>query len=61
MTDEQRDQLKQFAAQHGRNWKSKLRELWMRGADANEPSGHLLRQVRNQVGPSGLDKVDLED
>ena len=59
MTNEQRDRLQQFRDEHGRNWKDKLRMLWMRGADTREPDGHLLRQIRNTVGPSGLEKVKL--
>ncbi len=59
LNQEQLNRLRAFAKQHGRTWKSKLRTLWMRGADANEPDGHLLRQVRNRVGPSGLEKVEV--
>lgn len=59
ITDEQRDRLRQFKDEHGRNWKDKLRLLWMKGTDTAESGGHLLRQVRNTVGPSGLEKVRL--
>jgi hypothetical protein len=57
LTQEQLDRLNAFKEQHGRNWKDKLRTLWMQGKDANEPQGHLLRQIRNRIGPSGLDKL----
>jgi len=46
--------LRQFRAANGVRWKSKLRELWMRGADEG-----VLRQARNVVGPGGrrLEKI----
>lgn len=59
MTEEQRTRLKQFAAAHGPNWRDKLREMWMTGQDSGQPEGHLLRQVRNQVGPSKLDQLEI--
>jgi len=59
LTTEQLECLQAFKTKHGRQWKAKLRELWMRGTDANEPQGHLLRQVRNRVSPSGLDRVQV--
>ena len=59
LTEEQCVRLREFAAEHGRRWRSVLRELWMSGCDVAEPRGHLLRQVRNTVGPSGLDKIRL--
>lgn len=51
-TDEMRLRIKQFADQNGRTWKSKLRALWTSGKDEG-----LLRQARNIIGPSGLDRV----
>jgi len=50
------ERLKQFKAENGRLWKSKLRELWFTGADADDA---LLRQARNLIGPSDLDSVKL--
>lgn len=41
--------LREFAAAHGRTWKSKLRDLWTSGRDEGP-----LRQARNVLGPSGL-------
>ena len=60
-TPEQLERLRTFAAANGRTWRSMLRTLWMTGADAAERDGHLLRQVRNSVGPSGLDRIDLRE
>ena len=48
-----------FAAKYGKlrgGWQEHLITCWMSGADAREPNGHLLRQVRNQFGPSWLAK-----
>jgi hypothetical protein len=53
--------LQAFRARHGRTWKDKLMTMWLTGRDANEPQGHLLRQVRNRLGPSWLAKLKLED
>lgn len=47
LTQEQLDRLRAFKKEHGRCWKG------------HEPEGHLLRQIRNRIGPSGLDKVKL--
>lgn len=41
-----------FANDNGRTWKSKLRALWISGRDEGG-----LRNARNMIGPSGLDKV----
>jgi hypothetical protein len=35
-------------------WKEHLVTCWMNGADAREPNGHLLRQLRNTLGPQWL-------
>jgi hypothetical protein len=56
LTPEQSAALNRVAAQYGRNWKSKLRLMWMNGRDALRPDGGYLRQVRNQQPPSFLDK-----
>lgn len=48
-----------YAEKHGRDWKEKLNNAWLNGSDANEPNGHLLRQVRNQFGPSWLAEFNL--
>jgi len=51
---EQLEALQRYATSRGRSWKAKLNAAWMNGADAREPDGHLLRQVRNEHGPSWL-------
>ena len=58
-TPEQLAALEAFAARHGRTWKDKLATMWWTGRDTNEPDGHLLRQVRNRLGPSWLVKFRL--
>ena len=55
-----------FAARNGRNWKSKLRDSWMRdlrpcGSDQARADNAILRQVRNECGTTWLHKVKLED
>jgi hypothetical protein len=57
LTTEQLAALQAFKVRNGRSWKSKLLDAWMTGRDAHEPDGSYLRQVRNQVGPSGLLKL----
>lgn len=46
--------LREFKAEHGRNWKAALRALWISGCDEG-----LLRQARNVIGPNDLDRVKL--
>lgn len=53
-TPEQLEALQAYKAKYGAHWKDALSSAWMQGADAREPNGHLLRQVRNQLGPSWL-------
>lgn len=58
--------LEAFAAAHGRKWKSVLNEtywynarMW-RGADGrNEIIGSILHGIRNEFGPTWLDKFKL--
>jgi len=56
---EQLIRLQAFKSQHGRNWKSELLNQWLCGKDASQTDGHLLRQVRNQLGPSWLSKASI--
>lgn len=55
LTAEQKQALDNFAAKHGRTWRSKLRSMWFNGQDASQPDGAYLRQVRNQQPPAFLD------
>ena len=54
-----------FAAHHGRNWKQKLRSLWLDGAPRRYgvvgDDAALLQQLRNQRGPLWLCKVRTAD
>jgi len=50
--DEMWEALMEFKREHGRNWKTKLRTLWVQGKDEG-----VLRQVRNAYG--NLDRVRL--
>jgi hypothetical protein len=57
---EQIDALKQFAAIHGRYWKSVLRDAWMDGDYRGFENSWLLQQVRNTFGPSWLVRFRLD-
>lgn len=59
--EEQLAALRAFKARHGRNWKTTLSAKWSNGTDTAEPNGHLLRQVRNQGGPTWLANFKLEE
>jgi hypothetical protein len=50
-----KDAVRNFRDQHGRTWKSKLRDLWMR---SHHCSGELLT-VRNVIGPTDLSRITL--
>lgn len=54
LTLEQLERLLEFKAEHGRTWKDTLRHMWMNGQDANQRDGGLLRQIRNNFGPTWL-------
>lgn len=56
LTLEQLERLLEFKAEHGRYWKDTLRHMWMNGQDANQRDGGLLRQIRNNFGPTWLTK-----
>ena len=47
---EERQALIAFREENGIRWRSKLRDSWTRG----EP---ILQELRNVVGPSGLDRI----
>ena len=59
ISDEHMEAIKSYADKHGKDWKQKLSTAWMKGTDSSEPNGHLLRQVRNQHGPSVLSKLKI--
>jgi hypothetical protein len=48
--------LKTFARDHGRNWKSILRDRWEHANCSPE-----LQRVRNKIGPSGLAAIRKAD
>ncbi len=54
------DALRAFAKKYGEDWKTKLNDMWFDGKDAREPQGHLLRQVRNRLGPRWLKDFKLD-
>jgi hypothetical protein len=60
-TPEQRAALVMFKDRYGRTWKSKLCEMWFHGAypaKVKDIEGYL-QQVRNQGGPSWLNRFRL--
>lgn len=59
LTPEQHQALLNFARRTGRNWRAALRRLWELGVDWKQEEGPYLRQIRNLVGPSGLDKLKI--
>jgi hypothetical protein len=54
-----------FAIHHGKNWKHKLRSLWLDGNArryaVSFDDAAYLQQLRNQQGPDWLRRVRLED
>ncbi len=56
LTDEQCRALVVYAAQHGRTWKARLRDEWMRAAAAPE-----LHRLRNTHGPSWLARFRMPE
>lgn len=53
-TPEQLAALNKWAAQYGRNWKSKLRDAWFCGDYQGFEASNYLQQLRNTLGPSWL-------
>ena len=58
MTPAQQAAVARFAQRNGRYWKSALRRLWESGAPTDD-DGALLRQVRNELGPTWLAKAKV--
>ena len=50
LTLDESKQLEAFRLEHGKRWKSKLRQLWSDGSVE-------LRSIRNKLGPSALDRI----
>jgi hypothetical protein len=61
LTPEQREALLAYAKRNGRHWKVELNCAWASGRDEREPEGALLRQVRNQRGPSWLHAITVKE
>ena len=55
----QMEALLVFRSKHGRDWKEKLVNAWLDGSDTKETNGHLLRQLRNRLGPTWLYALTL--
>lgn len=55
-TKEQQAAIDAYRVEHGRSWKRALAADWWTGRDAQRANGHLLRQVRNQLGPQWLER-----
>jgi hypothetical protein len=60
ITTEELGALKEFAKKYGPDWKRALNDCWIKGSDVNAiEDGHLLRRVRNKIGPSGLADIEF--
>jgi hypothetical protein len=55
MTEAMWAALVEWKKEHGRFWRARLRQAWL----LDEQTSSEIRQVRNVVGPSGLDKIKL--
>jgi len=55
------DALHQYAKWAGRNWKSMLREDWMRSGSNYPGEWAYLQQLRNRIGPTGLGNLNLTE
>lgn len=60
LTPEQREALRDFAKNNGRYWKQELNTAWFYGREPG-PSSHLLRQIRNNLGPTWLTNFRLSE
>lgn len=59
LTEEQVAALQQFRDKFGFQWKSRVKEIWECGTESRNMHSSLLRQMRNTLGPKGLDKLRL--
>lgn len=53
LTQEQAGALARWRARHGRAWKARLRDVWLRAAPSSDDEG-VLYALRNSHGPSWL-------
>lgn len=51
--------IRNFARIYGRRWKEHLNDFWCSGRDEREEDAALLRQLRNDFGPSWLAEFNL--
>ncbi|MVF24211.1 hypothetical protein EVC37_21760 [Methylocaldum sp. BRCS4] len=58
-TEDQLNALKRWADKHGRTWKSKLRDAWISGDYGLFEDAPFLQQLRNQFGPTWLNRFKL--
>jgi hypothetical protein len=58
LTTSEKQALKLFAAQQGRQWKAALRQMWETGHYwGTDSKVSILQSLRNRIGPAGLDRV----
>lgn len=57
LTEEEDATLNAYAEYHGKRWKQQLLNDWLTGKDAQFPNGHLLRRIRNRLGPQWLENL----
>ena len=56
-TDQELEALREYAARHGRSWKSVLNHAWM--GEPPHDDRPILRRLRNTHGPTWLDRYRL--
>lgn len=61
LTEAQREVLLDFKQRVGSRWKETLANRWAAGTDTNMICGHLLRQIRNRLGPQWLANLPEEE
>ena len=59
LTPEEVEALTLFAALHGRVWKQKLRDWWMKGPVVTNEQERLVYSLRNSHGPTWLGNYKL--
>lgn len=61
LTEAQRTTLREFKERVGACWREALMRHWMTGTDTNLICGHLLRQIRNRLGPEWLSNLPEQE